>query len=88
MIKITFPDLRVREYPEGVTGLEIAQSLSPQLAKEVLAITVNGEIRDLTRAINTDSRCGFLAGIHTGSLCLCGQRAKVFACMRFWRLPR
>jgi threonyl-tRNA synthetase len=56
MIKITFPDSKVKEYPAGTTGLEIAQSLSPQLAKEVLAISVNGEVRDLTRAITSDSK--------------------------------
>jgi threonyl-tRNA synthetase len=55
MIKISFPDSRVKEYPAGTTGLEIAQSLSPQLAKEVLAVSINGEVRDLTRAITTDS---------------------------------
>ncbi|MFA6484190.1 MAG: TGS domain-containing protein, partial [Bacteroidales bacterium] len=55
MINITFPDGRVKEYPVGTTGLEIALSLSPQLAKEVLAITVNGEVIDLLRPITTDS---------------------------------
>jgi threonyl-tRNA synthetase len=55
MIKITFPDQSVREFTEGVTGLEIASSLSSQLAKEVLAISVNGQIWDLTRAIHADS---------------------------------
>lgn len=55
MIKITFPDQSVREFPKGVTGLEIAQSLSPQLAKEVLAATVNGELYDVTRPILSNS---------------------------------
>lgn len=55
MIKISFPDKSVREYPQGVTGLEIAQSLSHQLAKDVLSITVNDQLWDLTRAINTDA---------------------------------
>lgn len=55
MIKITFPDQSVREFTEGVTGLEIANNLSNQLAKEVLAISVNGQIWDLTRPIYTDS---------------------------------
>jgi threonyl-tRNA synthetase len=55
MVKITFPDQRIKEFPDGITGLEIAQHLSSQLAKEVLAITVNGEIWDLSRAITTDS---------------------------------
>lgn len=55
MIKITFPDQSVREYEAGVTGLEIAKSISPRLAKEVLSITVNDTLIDLTRPINTDS---------------------------------
>jgi threonyl-tRNA synthetase len=54
MIKISFPDQSVREYAEGVTGLEIAASLSSQLAREVLAMNVNGEIYDLTRPLLTD----------------------------------
>ncbi len=55
MIKITFPDQSVREFEAGVTGLEIAQSISPRLAKEVLSITVNETIIDLTRPITTDA---------------------------------
>jgi threonyl-tRNA synthetase len=55
MIKITFPDKSVREFQEGITGYEIAASLSNSLAKEVLAITVNGEVWDLTRPILKDS---------------------------------
>lgn len=55
MIQITFPDQRIKEFSAGTTGLEIAQSISPQLAKDVLAISVNGEIWDLTRPITTDS---------------------------------
>ena len=55
MIKITFPDGSVREYREGVTGLEIAESLSQRLAQEVLACSVNGEIIELNRPITTDA---------------------------------
>ena len=55
MIKITFPDGSVREYEKGVTGLQIAESISPRLAKEVLACGVNGETYDLTRPINEDA---------------------------------
>ena len=43
MIKITFPDGSVREYEQGVTGLQIAESISPALARNVLACGVNGE---------------------------------------------
>ncbi len=55
MIKITFPDGSVREYNEGVTGLQIAESISPRLAKEVLACGVNGETIELNRPINEDA---------------------------------
>ncbi|WP_439182620.1 threonine--tRNA ligase [Carboxylicivirga taeanensis] len=55
MIKITFPDQSVREFEAGVTGLEIAQSISPRLAKEVLSITVDDTLMDLTRPITTDA---------------------------------
>jgi threonyl-tRNA synthetase len=43
MIKITLPDNSEREYPQGVTGLEIAKSISEGLARNVLSITVNGD---------------------------------------------
>jgi threonyl-tRNA synthetase len=55
MIKITFPDGSVKEYNEGITSLRIAEQISPKLAKEVYAATVNGEILDLTRPITTDA---------------------------------
>ncbi len=55
MIKITFPDKSVKEYREGVNGLEIAKSISGQLAREVLAITVNGEVWDINRPILNDA---------------------------------
>lgn len=55
MIKITFPDGSVREYEKGVTGLQIAESISSRLAQDVLACSVNGEIYDLGRPINEDA---------------------------------
>ena len=55
MIKITFPDQSVREFQEGVTGLQIAESISPRLAKEVLSVTVNGELWDCTRPISENA---------------------------------
>lgn len=54
MIKVTFPDGSVREYAKGVTGMQIAESISSRLAQEVLSITVNDEIRDLMRPIEED----------------------------------
>lgn len=56
MIKITLPDNSVREYNEAVSGYEIAKDISPRLAKEVLSITVNDEIWDLQRKINSDAK--------------------------------
>jgi threonyl-tRNA synthetase len=55
MIKITLPDKSVREYPKGVNGYEIAKSISNRLAKDVLSISVNNEVWDLTRTITEDS---------------------------------
>ncbi len=55
MIKVTFPDGSVREFAKGITGLQLAESISSRLAQEVLAITVNNEIWDLTRPIETDA---------------------------------
>jgi len=55
MIRITFPDNSVKEYAEGTSAMQIAENISPRLAKEVLAAGVNGEIWDLTRPINEDA---------------------------------
>lgn len=55
MITITLPDGSEKEYERGVTALEVAEDISPRLAKEVLAATVNDKIVDLTRPIETDA---------------------------------
>ena len=55
MIKITFPDGSVREYEAGITGLEIAQSISQRLAQDVLACGVDGETVELNRPIHQDA---------------------------------
>lgn len=55
MIKITFPNGDVREYEAGVTGQAIAESISPALAREVIACGVNGETTELNRPINEDA---------------------------------
>ncbi len=55
MVKITFPDNNVKEYPEGTTGLEIAKSLSNSLAKEIVAVGIDDEIWDANRGINKDA---------------------------------
>ncbi len=56
MIKITFPDNSIREYESGVSGYDIARSLSNSLAKDVVAVSVNNEIWDTTRPITTDAQ--------------------------------
>lgn len=55
MIKIFLPNNSVREFQEGVTGIEIARNISEGLAREVLSISVNNEVWDLTRPIYTDA---------------------------------
>ena len=55
MVKIKFPDGSVKEYESGVTGLQIAESISPRLAQEVLAVGVNGSVTELNRPITEDS---------------------------------
>ena len=70
MVKITFPDGSVREYEKGVTGLQIAESISPALARNVVSCGVNGETVELNRPINEDAtialyRCEDEEGKHT-----------------------
>ena len=55
MIKITFPDGSVREYAEGTTAYGIAESISPRLAADSLAASVNGATVDMMRPIETDA---------------------------------
>ena len=56
MIKVTFPDGGIREYAEGTTAMQIAESISPRLAQEVLAATVNGKVSDLNMPITADAQ--------------------------------
>lgn len=51
-MKVTFPDQSVREYPDGSTALQIAESISPRLAKEAVAAKVNGELKDVTAPLS------------------------------------
>ncbi len=55
MIKVTFPDGSVKEYENGITSLEIAEQISPKLAKEVYAASINGEVYDLSRQLTSDA---------------------------------
>ncbi|MBM4161502.1 MAG: threonine--tRNA ligase, partial [Ignavibacteria bacterium] len=54
-ITITYPDGSSKQLEQGVTGLQIAESISKGLAKEALAVEVNGETWDLSRRISTDA---------------------------------
>ncbi|MCX6279205.1 MAG: threonine--tRNA ligase [Bacteroidetes bacterium] len=60
MINITLPDNSVRQFPEGVTGLDIAKSISEGLARNVLSIEVNNVVCDATRPIYTDAKVKLL----------------------------
>ncbi len=60
MINITLPDGAIRSYESGTTGIEIAKSISEGLARNVLAVKVNGEVRDLSRPISVDSKIELL----------------------------
>ncbi|MDR0825562.1 MAG: threonine--tRNA ligase [Prevotella sp.] len=55
MIKITFPDGSVREFEQGTTSIQIAESISQRLAQDVLAAKINGEVWDLTRPVEDDA---------------------------------
>ena len=55
MIRITFPDHLVKEFSEGTTAMQIAESISSRLAHDVLVAKINGEVWDLTRPIHTDA---------------------------------
>jgi len=55
MIKITFPDGSVKEFSSGISSIEIARQLSPGLAREVYAATVNGSVVDLARPVTSDA---------------------------------
>lgn len=60
MINITFPDGAVRQYPEGITSMQVAQSISEGLARNILAASVNGEVWDLSRPLYKDASLRFL----------------------------
>lgn len=60
MVKITLPDGAVREYDAGVTGMEIAQSISKSLAKVVIAVRINDELSDLSLPIEIDSHIALI----------------------------
>jgi threonyl-tRNA synthetase len=55
MINIKFPNGQIKEFPQGITALEVAKSISPSLAKSALAAEANGRIIDLREAITLDA---------------------------------
>jgi threonyl-tRNA synthetase len=60
MINITFPDKSVKQYPAGITGFEIASSISSSLAKEAMVVELNGKLEDLSLPIEADSNLRIL----------------------------
>ena len=68
MIKITFPDGAVKEFPKGITVKEVAESISKSLAKKALAGKVNGELVDFDRAIEEDASIEIVTPDHQDAL--------------------
>lgn len=60
MINVTFPDGAVKQYEKGISGLEIAKSISEGFARKVLATSINGNIIDLNRPIESDYKINFI----------------------------
>jgi len=61
MIHVTFPDGASRAFEPGVSGLDIAKSISPSLAKRTVAMALDGAVTDLADPINQDSKIEFLS---------------------------
>ena len=93
MVKITFPDGSVKEFAKGTTAYRVAESISPRLAADALAASVNGATVDMSRPIEEDASIRFFkwdddegkhAFWHTSSHLLADDRSKgrrtVFAC--------
>ena len=56
MVALTFPDGARRDYPDNITGLDIAKGISPSLAKRTVAMALDGQLADLTDPIEKDAR--------------------------------
>ncbi|CAN2535193.1 Threonine--tRNA+ligase [Methylocapsa aurea] len=61
MIAVTFPDGASRQFEPGVSGLDIAKSISPSLAKRTVAMALDGELRDLVDTIDRDAKIEFVS---------------------------
>ena len=60
MVAVTFPDGARREYPQNITGLDIAKGISPSLAKRTVAMALDGKLADLSDPIEHDAKIEFL----------------------------
>ncbi len=60
MINITFPDGSIKQFEKGITGLQIAETISNSLAKKAMIVEVNNELWDLNRQIENDSKMRIL----------------------------
>ncbi len=60
MVTLTFPDGARREYPDNITGLDIAKGISPSLAKRTVAMALDGTLADLTDPIERDAKIEFI----------------------------
>ncbi len=61
MVALTFPDGARRDYPTGITGLDIAKGISPSLAKRTVAMALDGSVADLADQIEKDAKIEFLS---------------------------
>ena len=61
MVALTFPDGARREFPDNITGLDIAKGISPSLAKRTVAMALDGELADLTDPIGKDAKIEFVS---------------------------
>ena len=61
MITLTFPDSARREYPEGITGREVAEGIAKSLAKRTVAMTLDGALVDLNDLITRDAQIEFVS---------------------------
>ena len=60
-VNVTFPDGATREFPQGITGLDIAKGISPSLAKRTVAMALDGSLADLNDPIEQDAKIEFVA---------------------------
>ena len=60
MVALTFPDGARRDYPNGITGLDVAKAISPSLAKRTVAMALDGALHDLADPIDRDASIEFL----------------------------